>query len=58
MRKIDESIRHKRSYFTDDTLRTIGLFARATSDAEPEPKIGTGPNTVKPDRPHFRRRAD
>jgi len=36
MREIAQSIRDKRSYFTDDTLRTIGLFARATSDAEPE----------------------
>jgi hypothetical protein len=27
--------RGKRSYFTDDTLRTIGLFARATSAVEP-----------------------
>jgi hypothetical protein len=24
MREIDEAIRGKRSYFTDDTLRTIG----------------------------------
>ena len=35
MRKIDGSIRHKRSYLTDDTLRTIGLFARATNGAAP-----------------------
>jgi hypothetical protein len=36
MREIDVSIRGKRSYFTDDTLRTISLFARATN----------GPTTV------------
>jgi hypothetical protein len=64
MRKIDATIRGKRSYFTDDTLRTIGLFARATSSLEPGPKIE--PETKKPEpkakltRPHydFRRRVD
>ena len=42
MRKIDETIRGKRSYFTDDTLRTIGLFARATRGVEPAPEIERG----------------
>lgn len=31
MRELDASIRNKRSYFTDDTLRTIGLYARAVA---------------------------
>jgi hypothetical protein len=31
MREIDESIRGNRSHFTDDTLRTISLFVRATN---------------------------
>lgn len=30
MREIADSIRGKRSYFTDDTLRTIGLFVLAS----------------------------
>jgi hypothetical protein len=34
MRQIDSSIRGKRSYFTDDTLRTIGLFARSIDDEQ------------------------
>lgn len=34
MRDIAKSIRDTRSYFTDDTLRTINLFARALADAE------------------------
>ena len=32
MRETAASIRDKHSYFTDDTLRTIGLFVRATPD--------------------------
>lgn len=31
MRQIADAIRHRRTYFTDDTLRTINLFVRATS---------------------------
>lgn len=60
MRKIDETIRGKRSYFTDDTLRTIGLFARATSGGEPTPKIELETKKPKAKRPHydFRRRVD
>jgi hypothetical protein len=34
MREIADSIQGKRSYFADDTLRTIGLFARALRDSE------------------------
>ena len=34
MREIAASIRHQRSYFTDDTLRTINLFVRALASAE------------------------
>jgi hypothetical protein len=34
MRQISQSLSNKRSYFTDDTLRTIHLFARALADAE------------------------
>jgi hypothetical protein len=34
MRQIAQSLANKRSYFTDDTLRTIHLFARAVADAE------------------------
>lgn len=34
MREIAATIRHKRSYFTDDTLRTINLFVRALAAAE------------------------
>ena len=33
MRELDASIKNKRSYFTDDTLRTIGLYARAVAPA-------------------------
>jgi hypothetical protein len=62
MRKIDETIRGKRSYFTDDTLRTIGLFARATSAVEPALEIETVTKKAKPKGkpkpPHFQRRAD
>lgn len=41
MAEIANSIRHERAYFTDDTLRTINLFARAMKglrrdDAEPQ----------------------
>ena len=58
MREIDGSIRGKRSYWTDDTLRTIGLFARATSAVAPE----IGPETKKPmpkgQHYDFRRRTD
>jgi len=41
MTEIAESIRHHRSYFTDDTLRTINLFVRALADADRDqaPKI-------------------
>jgi hypothetical protein len=39
MRDIAESIRDTRSYFTDDTLRTISLFARALVEVEADPKI-------------------
>jgi hypothetical protein len=48
--------RDRRSYFTEDELRTIGLSVRATGDVEPEPEIGV--REAKPERPHFRRRAD
>jgi hypothetical protein len=62
MRKIDETIRGKRSYFTDDTLRTIGLFARATSAVDPALEIETVTKKAKPKGkpkpPHFQRRAD
>lgn len=34
MREIAATIRHKRSYFTDDTLRTINLFVRALAATE------------------------
>ena len=36
MNEIAQSIHNSRSYFSDDTLRTLGLFARATS--KPLPK--------------------
>jgi hypothetical protein len=39
MREIAQSIRDSRSYFTDDTLRTINLFARALVAAEMDPDI-------------------
>lgn len=32
MREIANSISGKRSYFSDDALRTIGLFVRALED--------------------------
>ena len=35
MREIADSIHGKRSYFTDDTLRTINLFVRALNDRGP-----------------------
>jgi hypothetical protein len=38
MREIARSIIDKRSYFTDDTLRTIHLFQRALADAEVDPE--------------------
>ena len=57
-RDIAQSLRDRRSYFTDDTLRTINLFTRAISGVEPEPEIESGTETVEPDHPHFRRRAD
>lgn len=41
MRDIAKSIRDSRSYFTDDTLRTINLFARALVDNEADPEIST-----------------
>jgi len=34
MREIAATIRHRRSYFTDDTLRTINLFVRALAAVE------------------------
>lgn len=37
MREISASIRDKRSYFTDDTLRTINLFVRALERDAPAP---------------------
>lgn len=37
MREIAASIRNKRSYFTDDTLRTINLFVRALDHEAPAP---------------------
>jgi hypothetical protein len=37
MREIARSIINKRSYFTDDTLRTIHLFQRALADGEVDP---------------------
>jgi hypothetical protein len=45
MREIAATIRHKRSYFTDDTLRTINLFVRALAAAEEkeEPAAAVGP---------------
>jgi hypothetical protein len=36
MREIAHSIRSKRSYYTDDTLRTINLFARSLVQTSPE----------------------
>jgi hypothetical protein len=32
VQKIADKIKHRRTYFTDDTLRTINLFVRATKD--------------------------
>jgi hypothetical protein len=37
MREISRSIRDKRTYFTDDTLRTINLFVRALDLEAPAP---------------------
>jgi hypothetical protein len=37
MAEISDSIHHKRNYFTDDTLRTIGLFVRASEDRKALP---------------------
>lgn len=37
MREVSASIRDKRSYFTDDTLRTINLFVRALERDAPAP---------------------
>jgi hypothetical protein len=48
MREIAQSIRNKRSYFTDDTLRTINLFARALSDVEADPENGSRTKRAKP----------
>jgi len=47
MREIAESIRTTRSYFTDDTLRTINLFVRALADAENDPEIAPDPKIEK-----------
>lgn len=61
MREIDETIRGKRGYFSDDTLR---LFARAKSAVKPGPRIEAAIKKSKPKgkrkRPHyhFRRRID
>jgi hypothetical protein len=38
MRDIAELGRHDRTYFTDDTLRTLTLFAKATSEKPPSGK--------------------
>lgn len=43
MREISASIRDKRSYFTDDTLRTINLFVRALDREAPAPAELTPP---------------
>jgi len=40
MQEIAETIRHQRSYFTDDTLRTLNLFVRAVGEAA-TPRRGT-----------------
>ena len=48
MREIAQSIRNTRSYFTDDTLRTINLFARALADADADPEITPTPKIAKP----------
>jgi len=53
MRDIARSIRDTRSYFTDDTLRTISLSARATSDVGPEPEIEAVAKKATPDRPRY-----
>jgi hypothetical protein len=59
MRDIAQSIRDTRSYFTDDTLRTISLFARAIGGVEIEPEIEMETKKAEPNRPpHFVRRAD
>jgi hypothetical protein len=46
MREIAHSIHDKRSYFTDDTLRTINLFVRALDDIEAE-ESGLRPKKTK-----------
>jgi hypothetical protein len=55
MRDIAKSIRNTRSYFTDDTLRTISLFTRALVAAEADPTISPAkpvpPRTVGESRP-------
>lgn len=51
MRDIAKSIRDTRSYFTDDTLRTINLFARALVDVEIAPDV----DPAKPARPRAAR---
>jgi len=50
MREIAAAIRHKRSYFTDDTLRTINLFVRALAAAEENeaPPAGGDPTKASP----------
>lgn len=47
MREIAQSIQKTRSYFTDDTLRTINLFARALADADADSKIKSAPKMDK-----------
>ena len=48
MREIAEAIHLKRSYFTDDTLRTVNFFVRALDDIEPDPKSGDRLRKAKP----------
>jgi hypothetical protein len=43
MREIAATIRHRRSYFTDDTLRTINLFVRALAAVEAKEDAPSGP---------------
>jgi hypothetical protein len=59
MLELAASIRDERTYFTDDTLRTINLFARAQRDVEAKPEIKTVAKKAEQDRPiHFARRAN
>jgi hypothetical protein len=47
MRDIAQSIQNKRSYFTDDTLRTINLFVRALDDIDNDLKNGKGKKSAQ-----------